>query len=239
MRRFIRSVCASAIAAIGSTASAGMLQFTSTSGNLQGTVRFEVDSMDSSKLIVTLTNSASADVMVPADVLTGVFWDVSGASLALTSVSAILNTGSVVLFASQPAGGVVGGEWGYNGALAGGGPESTDYGISSSGLGLFGGPTFPGPDLDPPAALDGLNYGITSAGDNPATGNSAVTGGRPLIKNSVVFTLSGLPSGFDPMARINNIQFQYGTDLSEPHHPTPGAASLLGIAAIFAGRRRR
>jgi MYXO-CTERM domain-containing protein len=231
-------VLASFLAA-ASSASASILDFTASSAHRQGTVRFEVDSMDASKLIVTLTNSAMTDVMVPVDVMTGVFWDVSGPSLVLTSVSAILNADSAVHFAPAPAGGVVGGEWGYGGSLAGGGPANTDYGISSSGLGLFGGPTFPGPDLDPPSALDGLNYGLTSAGDNMGTGNAQVTGGRPLIKSSVVFTFMGLPAGFNPAASINNIQFQYGTDLSEPHFPTPGAAGLLGIAGLFIGRRRR
>lgn len=194
--------------------------------------------MDSSKLIITLTNSSLNDVLVQSSVLTGVFWDITGPALSLMTVSAVLGPGSIVHFDSPPPGDVVGGEWAYVGGLSGA-PENTDYGISSSGLGLFGDPNFPGPNLDDPFAVDGLNYGITSAGDNMATGQSAVTGTRPLIQSSVVFTLMGLPSGFDPAVSINNVQFQYGTSLADAHFPTPGAAALMGIAGLFAGRRRR
>jgi hypothetical protein len=140
-------------------------------------------------------------------------------------------------------------------ALRGG----ADEGISSSGYGLFSGATFPGPNLEPPAALDGLQYGITSAGDNPFTGNAAVTGGNPLsknplIKNSVVFTLSGLPSGFDPLTlnAITNVSFQYGTSLAEPNVlgggpgggapvPEPSSVLLLGsglIGLLWCGKKR-
>src|SRR5262249_23648073 len=140
-------------------------------------------------------------------------------------------------------GGVVGGEWAYKGALSGG-PHSASYGVSSAGLGLFGpGDVFPGSNLSGPASPAGLEFGITSAGDNPATGNSHVIGGDgPLIKSSVVFTLGGLPAGFDPAARISNVSFQYGTDLSEPNLPgvpEPGAGALLAMAMGFAFRRRR
>lgn len=80
---------------------------------------------------------------------------------------------------------------------------------------------------------------MTSVADNPATGSAPATVGRPLIMNSVVSTLMGLRSGFNLAARFDNAQFQYGTDLSEPHFPTPGAAGLMGIAGLSIGRRRR
>ena len=74
--------------------------------------------------------------------------------------------------------------------------------------------------------------------DNSATGNGGVLGSGGLIKNSVTFVLGGIDPGFDP-ATITNVQFQYGTDLSEPHTPTPGAASLLLLAGAASLRRRR
>lgn len=237
----MRLKCAFVLASVfagASSASASFLQLTASSGNLEATARFEVDPMDSSKLIITLTNSSTNDVLVPADVLTGVYWDITGPAFSLMTVSAVLNAGSVVHFDSPPAGGVVGGEFAYAEGLVGG-PGNADNGISSSGLGLFGNANFPGPNLDPPLAVDGLQYGIVSAGDNLATGNTPVTGSTPLIQSSVIFTLMGLPSGFNPAVSINNIQFQYGTSLSEPHFPTPGAAGLMGIAGLFIGRRRR
>jgi hypothetical protein len=74
-----------------------------------------------------------------------------------------------------------------------------------------------------------------------ATGNAAVTGSIPLIQNAVVFTLSGLPEGFDPTASIQNISFQYGTALTDPNLPTPAPTSgviALGGALLLARRRR-
>jgi hypothetical protein len=105
-----------------------------------------------------------------------------------------------------------------------------------------------------------MNYGILSAGDNTATGNAQVTGGEPLIKNSVTFLLSGLPGDF-LLASIANVSFQYGTALTEPNFPgssggtggsgggggsggipEPGTLSLAGAAILggfFYSRRRK
>jgi hypothetical protein len=101
--------------------------------------------------------------------------------------------------------------------------------------------------------VNGLQYGITSAGDNPMTGNQAVTGSNALIHNSVIFTLGSLPVGFN-LSSISNVRFQYGTALTDISFPgTPGTAvpeaptmaligfGLLGIrlARLRAGRRPR
>ena len=169
-------------------------------------------------LIVVLTNNGG-DVLVPTDVLTGVFFDVVGVG-GLGSVSAVLSGGSFVIYDldGQPAGGVVGGEWAYGSGLAL--PNSATEGISSSGLGVFGDPTFPGNNLEDPVAMDGLQYGLTSCIDNSATGNGGITGSGGLIKCQVTFTLSGLPSGFVPSgSNITHVSFQYGTALTEPNHP--------------------
>jgi hypothetical protein len=191
-----------------------------------------------SDLVVTLTNTATHDVNDPTFVLTAVFFSITGPTVTLTPSSALLNAGSAAInVGSQPAGGVVGGEWAYKAGLLGA-PLSADMGISSAGFGLFGpSNVFPGPDLTPPPNPDGLQWGITSAGDNPATNNGGTN--TPLIKNSVVFTLSGLPSGFDPEASISEISFQYGTALDEPNIPTPSPSSGIVFLAAFALRRRR
>ncbi len=200
-----------------------------------------------STLAVTLTNTSPADVMVPIDVLTGVFFDVVG-SPALTRVSAILNAGSTVLFGTPDPGGVVGGEWAYKSGLSGA-PGTATEGISSTGLGLFGpGNRFPGTNLQGPTSPNGLEYGITSAGDDSTTGNTPVTGTQALIKNSVVFTLSGFVAG----STFSNVSFQYGTDLSEPNVPgnpdppggpnpgvpEPSSLLLAGVGMAFALRCR-
>ena len=50
--------------------------FSASSGDLSASVTFE---FDGTSLVVTLINTSAADVLVPVDVLTGVFFDVDGA----------------------------------------------------------------------------------------------------------------------------------------------------------------
>jgi hypothetical protein len=221
--------------------------FTGSSGSLSASADF---SLVNGQLQVLLTNTSTADTNVPTDVLTAVFFNIAS-DPAFTSISAVLGQGSTVIYGSQPAGGVVGGEWGYGNNLSGA-PGGANQGISSSGLGgVFGDPTFPGANLADPAALDGVQYGIVSAGWKAAKDNGGITGSGGLIKNSVLFTLGNVPLNFDPAKFITNVSFQYGTDLSEPRYtascsncgPTGGGgnntavpepASLLLLGTAFA-----
>ncbi len=208
--------------------------FTVTSGNLSAQAQFSVSG---SQLTVVLTNISSSDVLVPTDVLTAVFFKYSGGAVTFTPVSATLTAGSTVLFA--PSGGSgpnVGGEWAYAGGLSG--PGGSTQGISSTGLDLFGAGNFNGPNLQGPVSVDGLQYGITSAGDNPLTGNTPVTGKFALIKNSVTLVLNANGTLTDS---FTNVGFQYGTALDEPflqfHPPTvpePTAFSIWSIMALCA-----
>lgn len=241
---FRTGAAALALLTIAGTSGAAIM-FSGTSGSLAASAEFSVSG--SGELVVTLTNTSAADVLVPADVLTAVFFNVTGGALTLTRDSAVLAPGSSVFYDpnGQPAGGVVGGEWAYNpGPLNIGAPGSRGYGISSTGIGLFGpGDLFPGANLSGPASPDGPQYGILSAGDNAATGNGGITGSGGLIKNAVVFTLGGVGANFD-LNRIGNVYFFYGTALGEGGYdgslvPTPGALSLLGLASVAAVRRRR
>jgi hypothetical protein len=220
------------------TAVANPITFQAQSGTLSASVTFEVSGTN---LIVTLANTSSADVLVPVDVLTGVFFDATGLP-GLTKVSAVLASGSTVLFGTTDPGNVVGGEWAYKSGLSGA-PHGAGYGISSSGLGLFGpGDRFPGHDLQgpPSGSPGGLEYGVTSAADDPTTGNKPVKGTNALIKDSVVFTFSGLPTSCDLAGKISNVNFQYGTALTDtnlrtpppPTVPEPGSLLLLGSGLL-------
>lgn len=244
------------------------------SGNLSASARFQLDTA-LNRLTITLTNTSMNDVLSPEDVLTTVFFGLSPA-YALTPLEAYVPSGSEVMyptFNSPPSGihlGSMAGTYTRYGTAGPTGPirqlnsVATEWaysydpgptldGIGSSGLGIFG-PSdrfdTTGPNLAGPEAPDGLQYGITSADDNPLTGNQAVRGGSsgnraPLIRNSVVFTF-GTPSGFTSLATdwsnwvIRDLQFQYGTSLSETRFrpdppPVPEPMTIIMLGCLGAG----
>jgi len=89
------------------------------SAALSATAEFSLSG--SGDLVVRLTNTGAGDALVPTDVLTALFFDVTGGGLSLTRTSAVLGAGSSVFYDpdGQPAGGVVGGEWAYLSGLSG------------------------------------------------------------------------------------------------------------------------
>ena len=221
-----------------STAWADFVTFTASgSGGLSASATFEVSGTD---LIVTLTNTSSMDVWVPSQVLTGVWFSAPGSMVVMTAEVA---PGSGVNSATSAGNGAfpdVGGEFAYRGGLSMN--FGSNSGISSSGLGVFGpGDRFNGHNLAGPTSPDGLQYGITSHGDNPSTGNGGISG-TPLIQNSVVFVLCGWRSNWN-LSSITNVFFQYGTSLDDTRLravPEPGVLALLGlglVGMVFAVRK--
>jgi len=208
-------------------------------------------------LVVTLTNTSGSDALVPTDLLTAIFFDVAG-NPSLTGTSADICATCTVLNApavpTDPSPDGVGGEWAYSGGsstLAFG----ANYALSSTGLGIFGtGDLFPGANLAGPDDPDGPQYGITTAGDDPLTGNGGLA--VPIIQNQVVFKLGGFGS-LDPSRSISKVTFLYGTALDEPSFggscigcgvttqdavPEPASLLLLGSGLAFTAkaiRRRR
>jgi hypothetical protein len=220
-----------AVAVAPLPAIAGPISYSFSSGSRSATVEFVRSGSD---LIVTLTNTSTADALVPTDILTGVFAEIM-CNPVLTPVSAIVPVGSSVFEGGTgvdvtPGDRVVGGEWAYTDNVVVVPPNN--QGLSSVGLGIFGpGDVFPGDNLQGPESPDGVQYGLTTAGDNLLTGNGGITGPH-LIKNSVVLTLSGFTD--EPDEAITYVTFQYGTGLDEPMFgvPEPASMVLLGAASL-------
>jgi len=212
---------------------------TFTSSDLSGRAASATFSISGSILTVQLTNTSTHDALDATDILTGVFFNITNTG-PLTPLTADLAAGSHAY--DIPSGALaepdtsgktgVGGEYAYGSGLAY--THAATEGISSSGLGLFGNGNFtasdPNGDLGGPSggAIDGVQYGITSAGDNLSTGNGSLTSTNNhfLIQNSVVFTLSGV---FPGNAGVTDVWFQYGTALNEPSiQGTPGGGTPRG-----------
>lgn len=216
-------------------------------------------------LTITLINNSAAHVGssdVPGSTLTGIFWDFATDPLpTLTPESATIVAGSIVNTAACSSGLCSGtttdvaGEFGYaTGSFYGG---TASYGIASSGylatglpgnIGNFNGGAA-GVDLDGPASLDGINFGIiSSVALHPNGGLESV----PLVRDRVTFVLDGV-SGLT-VADILGVRFQYGTAFTETNIPgdpgggggggsVPEPESLalvgLGLVALTMARRRR
>ena len=190
-------------------------------------------------LNIVLTNTSLADVSVPKDVLTGLFFSMGG---TLTKVSALLASGSQWYYIGANASvSDVSGEYAYNGALSGA-PGGATQGVSAAGLGIFGpGDLFAAPIEGVNAILtntglpDGLGAGILSAGDNTATGNNGVTNASGgLIKNAVQFHFTWTGDANQTLDQaiggLASLSFQYGTSLSEPNIPGGGSQCSNGAS---------
>jgi len=188
-----------------SEADAAAITFTGSANSRGALVTFDTRGTN---LIVTLTNTSSADVLFPDDVLTNVFFNLSG-DPRLNRVSALIAPDSREVHGMPVRGRNVGAGWGYSPDVNIASLPTVNQGLSATDI--FGSRfNFPGPSLRPGGGVD---WGLVGPGDNPDTGNTSITFRTGLIRNSVVFTLSDLPIDFNPATDVSNIFFRYGAGL--------------------------
>src|SRR5262249_48582328 len=170
-------------------------------------------SLSGSPLVIDLKNTPTFTTLDPKDVLTAVYFDIKGKP-SLSSPTAVVAPGSVLfktpsqsilgnptslLLASTPGG------WAYKAGSTGG--VSQYYGFGTAGLDRFPGGTSSSGNGGPG------NYGIVqdliyTSFSGYLKNNKKSTDPTPLVKNTVEFTLSGLPAGFQ-LSDISNVRFQY------------------------------
>lgn len=201
-------------------------------------------SLSGTTLTVVLTNTESAAVVYPTDVLTGVLFNTSSATgHGLTPSSAALTSGSTVASGATPTSYTSVGEgWQYKTGISAHGENS---GISAAGLGVFG-PS--GNFYSPGVNLDGLDYGLVGSGGISGSANTGVTGHGPLFQKSITFTLT-VGSNFSLSDIGTQVVFQYGTALTDSNFsgslvPEPStmliaAVGTLGFVGYGIGRRKK
>ena len=249
MKTVVRGLVALALFIIGNTAHG--LTYTATNKTLSASATFAVSDL---KLVITLSNTASNDPSTSAEILTGIFFTLAG-DPALTAASALLGPDAAIKVRPGVSGpGMnVGGEWAYRNDVTGL-PHGANEGICSTSLKKFNqNLRFPGPNLQGPAALSGVQYGLTTDFDNLSNDKGSIKH-QQLVENTVVFTLGGLPTNFT-LADISDVSFQYGTrlrgaglnlagttsgDSGGPVIPEPGTSVLIatGLLWVFALVRR-
>jgi len=231
-----------ALACTASTAGAVCVTFDGSVGSRTASASFSASGAD---LVITLRNLSVTPASSASELLTGVFFNINGASESFTRVSAAIS--NTPIGPANPNNAVLG-NWGFKSGLVGV-PGGVAYGLGSTQLGLFGpNETFP---------TSGTQGYVSNSDDSVIPGGlddtSSGSPGGPLAGPSsgsytAVFTLSNLSSAFSP-SLISNVRFQYGTALTDPSIPgaylttvpLPGAAGagLATFALIFSRRRRR
>jgi predicted small secreted protein len=208
---------------------------------LSASATFTISNLD---LVVALSNTGTFDPANADDILTGIFFTLSG-DPTLTPESAQVAPGSLVVGHRLPLGftGDVGSQWAYRNDLVRA-PDGADEGISSTKLKWFGTKNlFSKTKIKGFGSFNGISFGLTTADDNPDDNQG-------LIQNSVVLTFSGLPQDFT-LSDISDVVFQYGTSLKQPEllcgaggsdiaePPTMALVAMGILGALTASRGRR
>lgn len=246
-----------ALAAVGVPVSAEATPITFTASGMSAqptaisaSATFQVSGSD---LVIILSNTSTGNPGYHnPDLLEGLFFS-SSTNLLLSPVSATLTPGSSLVDGSIPAGETLGDQWQFRHSGAGfsNGTISTSdaYAIGAAGFtGIFSSGNFGSNSQN----VGGLGYGIVGTDWNAATASHGTLNLGPFEDNSVTFTLSGLPAGFDPYTAISSVTFAYGTapdsllngdclrcDVRVPEPATIAmfALGVLGLAWAFGGRK--
>lgn len=172
-----------------------------------------------SQLILTLTNNNPAGV--PSDILTGIFFDLSGTP-SLSYVSGVTASGSCVTGTTCPPAVDVKSinEWVFAQSLSSPLTGITEhYGVGTAG---FGGILSTGGGQQ-------FNYGLVNGLVDP---NNPVANGT-LIDDSVKLTFNLTPG----LYTVSNVRFQYGTSLDEPsltgHATVPEPGTMITLSTGF------
>jgi hypothetical protein len=215
-----------------------------------------VFTLSGSDLVVTLSNLSTAVTGNGAE-LTAVYWNsdtISGtfSSVALAAGSSVLYDGGSYTSGDHLSGdanvkGKQGTGWyGFGNNIG----LDTGQQYALTGTGVTASPT-PYLSLLGEASTDPLYSGYNPNNPDGPAGGLVGTGGAganldkfAVVKNSLVFTISGMGSTFD-LSSINNVQFQYNTSRANNNVvPVPAAAwmglsSLAGMALIRFRRKLR
>jgi hypothetical protein len=210
------------------------ITFTGSDSTHSASATFDVSGTN---LVVTLSNLYSNGnfQFVQTDVLTAVYFNVNGKP-TLATVSANVPASSTIW---HPDGTNVGQNWQYLQNNSGLGSTVTqDYGISSTGLGIFG----PSGNFSSNGQhLDGGGWGLMP--QTTANFGHAQFDTTPFVQSTAVFKLSGFGSNL--LSDIGNVEFQYGTSLTEtsfsgtsgvgPNDGTVPEPTTLVIWSLLAG----
>lgn len=212
-------------------------------------------SVSGNQLQIILENMATQGTKNQGETLSGLWFD-AGSSVSFSSGSVALSSGSYMINPTMASNdldgdgldslGGVSGEWALEQSVAVSSFfPSYDTVISSSGLGdLLGvdsllrdsnGNLYT--DLDAPSSPNGINYGIVSSAGLASNANNTMNS-EPLVAHGVVITLDF--TGTLDVMLLDDIAFNYGTDVTGYVVPAPGAAflGLLGLSTVGWVKRR-